>query len=404
MLLLSAGPAIVSEDVVEQQQASIGIFINSLCSSPAPDSEPKLSMQPNIAYSQLTTLFVETAAQSTVNTNMIMPPQRWVGIAPKLNYATYNNDSVSVLLRTTHPVICDTYSTNLQKDKTVSGSQSQKEPSSLPKRVSITTDRSKPGFSLLTENVNSLHDDITEARSLLLSSRPGLAVLDSALGSFDSQSTDFAGHLLQMLNSMDPVIDTAIGLTQLPFQYQTALLKLLQNTLDDDTIGKLVVGIFDALRNALQTLPQFQKSTAELIAQLTAYKTTYIDYSGRINSLCTSSISAKSYGQNIQTLTNVVDLIDRRLVTVLSWFSQAVAMADTAFGSPTIDLRTHKQLDDTCTMLAGKAEKLSKQIDAKQGSSLTSPTSLCNVLGSLQASADAVYKDIQVFFRVSVWP
>ncbi|KIK53187.1 hypothetical protein GYMLUDRAFT_1026964 [Collybiopsis luxurians FD-317 M1] len=370
-------------------------------------------------------------------------PSEQGSFAPKLSYATYQDQSLSVLIRTLHPRIIDNFSayasstlpeltaTTSKPSNTMARTSAfaarPRLPAALPAEPALAsaqlgpifvkslenkgqsfkvsastmhvpggattavtdTGAMYPGFAKFKDIVAKLKLSTDSAEDSFNTIRPALTQADNIFGAFDPRSTEFVDHLIHMLNGLDPLLEFISHFMKLLLSYQKPLTQSLVKLLDEPGIAKVVDVMFEIVTRLYGSVDLFQNHRNTLLEEITMFKNTYTSFGMFAQKICSSIPDSQTLGPTVTNLMSFILTVSSRSQTALYSFDQAVVMAESIFDyhleKPDPELL--KQLDATCAKLADAAQ-----------TTLEGVQKIPEKVVALHAALKNLYSDLQSYY------
>ena len=326
----------------------------------------------------------------------LLPP------APKLGYAFFEGDAVSVMMRVDHSRVVDEQTDGRTEALApLSGNLAVRladRTMIAPMAIATTTvspsGGKAPKLDEFIVKCASLTTAIAQAKASVGRISAAAQQADAQFASFAPEAAQFIDHLITMLGRLDPLFTASISMLELPLKYRTALTHNLSEVFKEAgtsaSITNLVPAMFAFIGKADAIVKGVRDHLAQVVEQSKTASTAYKAFFDQTSQIRSSSLFPKTLGINVTSLSTLVAALQSRLdraansLTTLSTLGQTLTQHPDQLVDPTA----------TWTKLNELYGRLGPLVDATVAEAQQLPT----LVEALYAALTDAYADVQILY------
>lgn len=398
-------------------------FIRSVDDSSIPEAQAlnrtTLSMAPEGQVSALVT----EESNSTPNGQMIDQDatdsttresgddEAALDVAQKLDYAIYDGDFVSVLIRVVQDSVlqdqADARSAVLPPMSSMFAVQLAAANTTSPVHrvmarravdtVSVTSPSAgkAPKLDEFANKCAALNTTVEKAKAYMSRINAAAKQADQDFGTFATESVEFSKHLIALLDQIDPLFTGATNLLELPLKYRTVLVKDVGQFLHAAGASPAALDFFPALFASLDKADHVVTAVRERLGKIKDQSKTmsdsYTKFFAHAKDICyPEKLFPKSTGTNMTTF---IAALQSRLDGAITGLATLVQINKALVEHP------EKIADPTTTFtkLNELYAKLLPIIDA----TFAQAEKLDPLVNTLHGALSEAHKDVQIFFQAT---
>lgn len=326
--------------------------------------------------------------------------------APKLTYADFDGEAVSVLMRVDHDRVHDEQENGLKialvpmdttfSRQTVSTTLGAPPVAMEPPAVTemFSSGGKAPKLEQFTIKCDELSTIITKAKANIERVKNAAGQADALFASFAPEAGKFSEQLVKMLAQLDPMFTASTDALALPLKYRTALTvhlsALLTKANAPPIVARQISDMYTTINNVDKAIKTARSQLTKVVDKSKSASVSYQAFFAQASRAVAPSRFPASLGPDVTSLSALIVIIQVRLDQAAASFTSLATMGQNLVKNPDV------LVDPSATF--SKMDALYDRLQPLLNATTSQAQQLSPLVDTLYATLSSTFTDMQSLF------